>query len=399
MTHSSSTAREAALNAAAIWLIRLGDADLRDDEIDAWQVWMEASPEHVRAFEDLQLLWDAAGEVDREQVVAAMLATAPAHAAAAAAEQAASDHATVHATAAHVQPAIPLAATPQAAGSAPPASITSRHSARPRSRLRRISSIAAGVAVVAVVAWGALHRSAPPPAAAELRYAAGVGQPRTVALSDGSTLQLDAGSEVVVQYSSQRRQLELLRGQAYFAVAKDASRPFEVRADGAMAQALGTHFSVSKRSDSVRVVVTEGHVQVSDLRAHPNGASNTVIRLVANQAASLVNAGQLEGPQRVDANSAVAWLQGKVIYRGEPLGNVVADLNRYSQVPVLLEDRALAALPVTGRWSTANVDTWLESIAQVLSLQVVRRDGRIVLAPSPGLPSPGRSSPPSASPR
>ncbi|HVK50175.1 MAG TPA: hypothetical protein VM469_00365, partial [Pseudoxanthomonas sp.] len=80
------------------------------------------------------------------------------------------------------------------------------------------------------------------------------------------------------------------------------------------------------------------------------------------------------------------------------LGNVVADLNRYSQVPVLLEDRALAALPVTGRWSTANVDTWLESIAQVLSLQVVRRDGRIVLAPSPGLPSSGRSSPPSASP-
>lgn len=393
MTHSSPLAREAALNAAAIWLIRLGDADLRDDEIDAWQVWMEASPEHARAFEDLQLLWDAAGEVDRDQVVAAMLATAPVHAAAAAAEQAANDIATAHAAATTAQPVASLVAKPLSTASAPPTAITSRHSARPRSRLRRLSSIAASIAVIAVIAWGVLRPGVPSTAPLELRYAAGVGQPRTVALSDGSTLQLDAGSEVVVQYSSQRRQLELLRGQAYFAVAKDASRPFEVRADGAMAQALGTHFSVSKRSDSVRVVVTEGHVQVSDLRAHPNGASNTVIRLVANQAASLVNAGQLEGPQRVDAHSAVAWLQGKVIYRGEPLGNVVADLNRYSQVPVLLEDRALAALPVTGRWSTANVDSWLESIAQVLSLQVVRSDGRIVLAPALAAPSPLPASP------
>lgn len=361
MNNITPTPREVALNAAAVWLIRLGEADLRDEEIDAWNAWMEASPEHARAFEDVHLLWDAAGDVDGEQVVAAMLATAPVHAAA---ERAAS--------------------TP------------SSHTRRPRARLRRFTAIAASLAVVTVAAvgtWHALHPTAPAPSP-ELRYAAGVGQPRTIALSDGSTLQLDAGSEVVVQFSSQRRQLELLRGQAYFAVAKDAARPFEVRADGAMAQALGTQFSVAKRSDSVRVVVTEGHVQVSDLRAHANGAGNKAVQLLANQSASLVNAGRLEGPQRVDAASATGWRQGKVVYRGEPLGNVVADLNRYSQVPILLENRQLAALPVTGRWSTANVDTWLESIAQVLALEVVRSGGRIVLASSPT-----PSAAPSASPR
>lgn len=371
MNNINSTPREVALNAAAIWLIRLSEADLRDEEIDAWNAWMEASPDHARAFEDVHLLWDAAGDVDGEQVVAAMLATAPVHAAA---EQAART----------------AAATPPATSAA---SITA--SRRPRSRLRRLTAIAASLAVVTVAAvatWHALRPTAPAPSP-ELRYAAGVGQPRTIALSDGSTLQLDAGSEVVVQFSSQRRQLELLRGQAYFAVAKDAARPFEVRADGAMAQALGTQFSVAKRSDSVRVVVTEGHVQVSDLRAHANGGGNKAVQLLANQSASLVNAGRLEGPQRVDAASATGWRQGKVVYRGEPLGNVVADLNRYSQVPILLENRQLAALPVTGRWSTANVDTWLESIAQVLALEVVRSGGRIVLASSPAASAP----PPAAS--
>lgn len=397
MNNINSTAREDALNAAAVWLIRLGEADLRDEEIDAWNAWMEASPEHARAFEDVHLLWDAAGDVDGEQVVAAMLATAPAHAAA---EQAAR-HAAVDVSdrklAPHaVSPSAADVASNSAAGVSPTtstASITATR--RPRSRLRRFTAIAASLAVVTVAAvgtWHALRPTAPGPSP-ELRYAAGVGQPRTIALSDGSTLQLDAGSEVVVQFSSQRRQLELLRGQAYFAVAKDAARPFEVRADGAMAQALGTQFSVAKRSDSVRVVVTEGHVQVSDLRAHANGGGNKAVQLLANQSASLVNAGRLEGPQRVDAASATGWRQGKVVYRGEPLGNVVADLNRYSQVPILLENRQLAALPVTGRWSTANVDTWLESIAQVLALEVVRSGGRIVLASSPAASAP----PPAAS--
>jgi|GEM_PF-124918 len=397
MNNINSTAREDALNAAAVWLIRLGEADLRDEEIDAWNAWMEASPEHARAFEDVHLLWDAAGEVDGERVVAAMLATAPAHAAAERAARNAGVDVSDRKLAPHaVSPLAADVASNSAAGVSPSTSTASVVATRrPRSRLRRYTAIAASLAVVTVAAvssWSALRPTVPAPSP-ELRYAAGVGQPRTIALSDGSTLQLDAGSEVVVQFSSQRRQLELLRGQAYFAVAKDAARPFEVRADGAMAQALGTQFSVAKRSDSVRVVVTEGHVQVSDLRAHANGGGNKAVQLLANQSASLVNAGRLEGPQRVDAASATGWRQGKVVYRGEPLGNVVADLNRYSQVPILLENRQLAALPVTGRWSTANVDTWLESIAQVLALEVVRSGGRIVLAPSPAASAP----PPAAS--
>lgn len=397
MNNINPTPREEALNAAAVWLIRLGEADLRDEDIDAWNAWMEASPEHARAFEDVHLLWDAAGEVDGEQVVAAMLATAPAHAAAEqAARTAAADASTELGGRRNVLPfdanAKLTSAVDTSASTSAASTIVTR---RPRSRLRRFTAIAASLAVVTVAAVGSWHALSPtvPAPSPELRYVAGVGQPRIIALSDGSTLQLDAGSEVVVQFSSQRRQLELLRGQAYFAVAKDPARPFEVRADGAMAQALGTQFSVAKRSDSVRVVVTEGHVQVSDLRAHANGSGNKAVQLLANQSASLVNAGRLEGPQRVDAASATGWRQGKVVYRGEPLGNVVADLNRYSQVPILLENRQLAALPVTGRWSTANVDTWLESIAQVLALEVVRSGGRIVLASSPASSAP----PPAAS--
>ncbi|WP_334180463.1 FecR domain-containing protein [Pseudoxanthomonas sp.] len=356
-----STTRAQALQEASEWLIRLGDHDLQDADIDAWNAWMEASPLHAQAFEDVHLLWDAAAGVDPAQVIAAQQARADNEAATAVA----SARVAVPApgvTHASFQPRSTTAPAPRTAT---------------RTRPRRWLALAASVAMLAVLV-GALKFSTPA-APTEIRLAAETGTPRNIDLPDGSRIDLDAGSEVVVQFSSQRRQVELVRGQAYFAVAKDPARPFEVRADGALAQALGTHFSVAKRNEGIRVIVTEGHVQVSDLRAHGGGIANHVVQLAANQSATLREGGPLDGPVELDAASTLAWLHGKVTYRSETLGNVVADLNRYSRRPIILEDATLAQMRVTGRWSTTDLDVWLDSVAQALSLSVVRRQDEILL--------------------
>ncbi|MBD9480142.1 FecR domain-containing protein [Pseudoxanthomonas sp. PXM02] len=359
MSDQIHTAREQALQEAAEWLLRLSEHDLQDADIDAWNAWMEASPLHAQAFEDVHLLWDAAADVRSEEVVAARQA--------------------------HV--ASDADATRDAASSPPgvtDASFRPRSttvpSRRPRSRARRWVAVAASVAVLAMMVGLWKHEA--PRAPAELHLVAETGAPRKMTLPDGSRLDLDAGSEVVVQFSSQRRQVELVRGQAYFSVAKDPGKPFEVRAGGAMAQALGTHFSVARRNEGVRVVVTEGRVQVSDLRANRGGIANHVVQLVANQSATLAEDGPLEGPVDLDATATLAWLQGKVTYRSETLGNVVADLNRYSRLPIVLEDKQLAQLRVTGRWSTTDLDVWLDSVAQALSLSVVRKQDEILLVPN-----------------
>lgn len=355
MSEQTNPARKQALQDAAEWLLRLGEHDLQDAEIDAWNAWMEASPLHVQAFEDVHLLWDAAADVRSEQVMEARK------------ERVASN-------AASSPPGVTDASfRPRST------TIPSRRPMR-RSRTRRWFAVAASVAVLAVMVG--LWKQEASLAAAELHLVAEIGAPRKTTLPDGSRLDLDAGSEVVVQFSSQRRQVELVRGQAYFSVARDPGKPFEVRAGGAMAQALGTHFSVARRNEGVRVVVTEGRVQVSDLRANRGGIANHVVQLVADQSATLAENGPLEGPVDLDAASTLAWLQGKVTYRSETLGNVVADLNRYSQLPIVLEDRQLEQLRVTGRWSTTDLDAWLDSVAQALSLSVVRRQNEILLVPN-----------------
>jgi transmembrane sensor len=379
MRDQPRTTRAQALQEASEWVIRLGDRDLQDADIDAWNAWMEASPLHAQAFEDVHLLWDAAAGVDPAQVVAARQARAAGGAATAAAGEG-----TPGVTLASFQPRATTVPAPRAST---------------RARPRRWIALAASVAMLAVLV-GALKFSRPA-APTEIRLAAEIGTPRQADLPDGSRIDLDAGSEVVVQFSSQRRQVELVRGQAYFAVAKDPARPFEVRADGALAQALGTHFSVAKRNEGIRVIVSEGRVQVSDLRAHGDGIANHVVQLAANQSATLREGGPLDGPVDLDAASTLAWLQGKVTYRSETLGNVVADLNRYSTRPIILQDATLAQMRVTGRWSTTDLDVWLDSVAQALSLSVVRRQDEILLVssvPSTRLHDGKSSAPPAAAP-
>jgi transmembrane sensor len=360
MSDHTQTAREQALQEAAEWLLRLSEHDLQDADIDAWNAWMEASLLHAQAFEDVHLLWDAAADVRAEDVVEARQSLAPAG------------------TEPPRKAAPSRAAITDATFRPRSTTVASRRPAR--SPARRWGALAASVAALAVMVGLWKHEAQRTPS--ELHLVADIGAPRKTTLPDGSRLDLDAGSAVVVQYSSQRRQVELVRGQAYFSVAKDPGKPFEVRAGGAMAQALGTHFSVARRNEGVRVVVTEGRVQVSDLRANRGGIANHVVQLVANQSATLVEGGPLEGPIDLDAASTLAWLQGKVTYRSETLGNVVADLNRYSRLPIVLEDQQLAQLRVTGRWSTTDLDVWLDSVAQALSLSVVRKQDEILLVPN-----------------
>jgi len=90
----------------------------------------------------------------------------------------------------------------------------------------------------------------------------------------------------------------------------------------------------------------------------------------------------LDAPRAIDAASATAWRDGVVIYRQEPLVNVVDDFNRYSPVPAYLQDPALEQVKVTGRWMLAATDHWLEGLAAALDLQVTRTPHAIMLSRS-----------------
>jgi len=222
---------------------------------------------------------------------------------------------------------------------------------------------------------------------APARYVTGIGERRVVALADGSSISLDAASEVDVRYSGDRRQLWLRRGRAKFSVAHDPLRPFSVAAGKRMVIATGTQFSVETLPDQVRVVLYEGHVSVLDTE----GATSrpVAVRVGARQ----VSAEQALAPGRelilaaarpqgriapVDAGPSLAWESGLMQFDEEPLGIAVERMNRYAATKLRAGDAAAAAMPISGQFVGGDVGAFVEGVTAVFPLTASRRGGEIV---------------------
>jgi transmembrane sensor len=111
-------------------------------------------------------------------------------------------------------------------------------------------------------------------------YSTGTGEIRTVTLDDGSTVWLNGDSRLRVDFTAPTRRVVLERGEAFFKVAHDTSRPFVVDAESQRITVTGTQFDVRRAPESVEVSVTEGHVNV-DSAASPDESGQPVTALSA----------------------------------------------------------------------------------------------------------------------
>ena len=198
-------------------------------------------------------------------------------------------------------------------------------------------ALAAGLAAVAVL---------PPmlsPAAVQT-YATAKGQHQRITLADGSVVDLNAETRLTVRFARRERRVELGDGQAIFDVAHDESRPFTIEASGRAVRVLGTQFDVRNRSGDVTVSVARGRVQVRPVASSKTGQA-FVLRPGQRLAIGRTGVAELSA---VDPQEALSWRSGRLVYRGEPLAEVVADLNREFVEQIEVTDPALARTPVTG---------------------------------------------------
>lgn len=226
--------------------------------------------------------------------------------------------------------------------------------------------LAACAAAVIVVAGGAvLFLPGPPNSAgvqnhppARFSYETAVGGQKKIVLADGSSVILNTNSRLDVDFSGGRRNVHLLRGEAYFEVVHDKARPFTVYADNYVVRDIGTAFDVHlSRMGLVEVGVTKGSVEVAPANgAHVAGTAKSGSVVVAGH--NIVLGQKIERAKAVssaDMGRKLAWRQGELVYTGQPLGQVLADVSRYSNIKIELADPVLADLPVGGAFRTDQV--------------------------------------------
>ena len=320
------------IEAASAWFMRFRDrapdAAERARLEAEFEAWLAADPVHQRAFELAGRAWALAGKIPE-------------------------------ADAANVQ-AGKLRRGGMAPSSGPAMSARARQSARgpfPATGRRRFTTpkriITASAGALILCALFA------PTLMPWLRadFATATAETRRLSLADGSHIVLGAQSALARDFSSERRELALLRGTAWFEVARDDARPFVVSAGGITIRVTGTAFDVALTERALTIALASGSVEVK--RAGKAPLQKTLKpgqRLAIDRQDGAVHLSQVD-PARMGA-----WRDGRLIVHGARLAEVVATIDRYYPGTIMLIDRALRERRVTGVFDLKNPHQALRSL-------------------------------------
>lgn len=207
----------------------------------------------------------------------------------------------------------------------------------------------------------------------------GSGEQREVVLADGSRAFLNTDSALSIEYTESIRQVRLHRGQVLFTVAPEAVRPFEVIADDARVQALGTVFEVYKEpGGEIRVIVQE-HVVRIRREVTGTGAAGPSVRVAGGEQLRWRPNRGLGAPQPVNLRETSAWQRHKLFFKDRPLAQVVAEIDRYRSGAILITERKLRDLRVSGIFPLDDPEAVLSAVQKALDLQVTHLSPWLVL--------------------
>ena len=322
---------------AGEWFARLRTSTCSDIDRAAFRRWLNESPAHVAAYRELEAVWARAG---------ALKTTSAA-----------------------------IAAATQAAlrDRAPPPRI--RTTARRRWQIAIAASVLVALGALAMlpVTQDQLPAEWTPIAWSGERFVTATGEQRRIPLTDGSEVLLDAESILRVRYDEGTRYLALERGQAQFKVAKDAARPFIVKAADGAVRAIGTEFQVRVDGEAVLVTLLEGKVSVD-----VSGVLAGLVKpaqsetLIAGQQIRYGKKREALAKQPADVEVAQAWTQGDLVFKKWPLDELVAEMNRHTGIKIRIDDEALRDLKVNGRFRAGDQQSLILALQHQWAIQARR---------------------------
>jgi transmembrane sensor len=371
---------------ACEWFVecRSGNLDLTmRREFDRW---LRKSPEHLSAYMEIAAIWnegpflDPQHQWDAEKLIA----------------EATEDHDNVVPLVRPTHEAPDARTRDDESAAAPP---TIRY---PLSAIRFSLTIAASIAVVGLalgmLVWSQLVRTP--------TYTTGIGEQRSVALADGSTVELNSRTKVKVRYSERERAIELLEGQALFRVATDRARPFIVTSDATRVRAVGTQFDVYKKRSGTVVTVVEGRVAIltnvadpelhsiavdapqlslpsstseADQRDSERDGAGAGIFLIAGEQVTVTRA-TVQEAILPNIASAIAWRQGQLVFESASLAEVAEEFNRYNEKQLVVRDADLYDFHISGVFSSTDPASLIRFLRERPEVQITETPTQIQVA-------------------
>ncbi len=321
---------------AAAWVVRRSNGSVETEA--EFQAWYAADARHRGAFLRAEAAWTL---LDRAQVLS--------HGPASADNMSAN-----HADLLRLEPVRPARRKPAAARS------VSR-------RALMMAGMAASIGAVVATSYALSRR---------LSLRTAPGELRKVPLKDHSLATINTDSQIEVDMSPTLRHIGLVKGEAWFEVAKDPNAPFVVSAGDIRVRAVGTAFSVRRHEAGAEVLVTEGTVETWNVRDKAGR-----VRLIAGNTAFVSNrpvpVAVAFAPDEIARR--LAWRDRRIVLDHETLADAAAEFNRYNQLKIVVADPALGRQTLVGGFAVDQPDAFARAVHLTLNAPVDIGADRIVI--------------------
>jgi len=315
---------------AAEWFVEMDRDDVDRPTRQRFDEWLRRSPEHVRAFLELLQIWEQGAQrspsthIDPERLIAEVLGAQ--------------------------SNVVPLHARSE---------LPTRVPQKQRRKLYAWASVAASVVLVVLLGmWFYIELNT---------YSTGIGEQRSVALADGSIVQLNTRSRLRIHYSQHERGIELVEGQALFNVAHDQDRPFVVASGNASIRAVGTQFDIYRQPTATTVTVVEGRVIIIP---ETKRDSSPLESLAAGEQATITQS-SVESSGTIDVTAAIAWTQRRLMFQKTTLAEVVREFNRYNERPLRIADPPLQKFLISGTFTSTDPSPLLRFLREQPGMRVI----------------------------
>ena len=213
---------------------------------------------------------------------------------------------------------------------------------------------------------------------AEAVYFTGSEGQKRVTLGDGSVIHMNRNSEIRIRNRQKDgSRIVELQGEAYFDVVHDTQRTFQVLADNAVIEVLGTAFNVRNLSseESLHVAVLEGMVSLSD---ESKLLSDPVVILKKGQNATFNRADQIIAVENFGAENSLTWKTGRFVFTDLSMDKVCVQLERHYHIQCAFQQPKLKKLKLTSNFSDDSPEHTFSVIAMSLNIDFRFEDGSVV---------------------
>ncbi len=196
-------------------------------------------------------------------------------------------------------------------------------------------------------------------------YVTGLGETRAIDLPDGSRVTLNARSAIDVEFTPAVRRVSLVEGQAFFEVAPDLARPFEVSMRDVRVTALGTAFDIDRNiaDGEASVAVTQHAVLVAAAAGEP-------VKLLEGQMLVVDRNGHLGAVRPSKVSIVAAWRSGLYIAEDRRLADVIKALQAYHTGWIVIQGDEIANMRINAVLNLKTPDASLDALAGGLPISV-----------------------------